>query len=133
MARIRGLKEALAALGQLPIEITNKVQRKAVTAGAKVIRNAVLQGVMSQGLVRTGRMLKGTRIKLHKDELGRTFATIGIKSWHWHLHEFGSRRERARPFLRPALAAAETAARTAVQQVLQRELAKLAKKKVSGR
>lgn len=128
--RITGLKQALDALGKLPLEITNKVQKKAVGAGARVLQRALALAIVSQGLVRTGRMLKTVRIQYHRDELGRTSASIGLKRARiWHLHEFGTRQMRARPFIRPALMASRVEAEAAVTKVVKREIVALARKK----
>lgn len=130
--RIKGLKEALAALGSIPLEIRNKVQRKAIRAGAKEIQAVIRERITAEALVDTGMLRENIKIQLLKDDVGGVSASVGSSFRTWHTREFGTRFMRARPFLRPTLDAALDRVKVAMYGVLKKDLVRLANKKRRG-
>lgn len=125
---ILGAKELEEALKQLPEEIAKKVAINAVTAGAKIVleaarRNAPV-GHESKGRVRMRTTKKGKvvisnygklklNLRISRGNTSRGFnvapsphsITITVNTGHafWGMFsEFGTSKERARPWFRPA-------------------------------
>lgn len=132
--KITGLKQALDALGKLPVDVVNKIQRAALRAGAKEVRAVVIDRVVGQDLVRTGRLRNSIKVRLHREKgaLGGSTASIGSTLSRWHLAEFGTETQPARSYLRSSLGEATQRAKVAMHGVLKKKLVTLARKKLRG-
>lgn len=101
-AEIQGLDELERRLVALPSAVGIKVMRSALLDAAKPIRDAARERVHK----RTGALARS--IGLASGATGKDGAFAGIRmarklaGWRWHFEEFGTSRQRARPFLRPA-------------------------------
>lgn len=140
--RIEGLAQLDRALRELPQRIANRGLRASVYAGAKVIRDEARsrapKAAQSLGPKQPPPgTLKRSVIMKQIPELssltrqtffvtvrhGKKFRKQGKKgnlsqdAWYWRFVEFGTRKMRARPFLRPAL---EAKRREAVQAMKDR-------------
>ena len=140
--RIEGLAQLDRALRELPDRVANRGLRSSVYAGAKVIRDEARaqapKAAQSLGSKQPPPgTLKRSVIMKQIPELssltrqtffvtvrhGKKFRKQGKKgnlsqdAWYWRFVEFGTRKMRARPFLRPAL---EAKRREAVQAMKDR-------------
>ena len=140
--RIEGLAQLDRALRELPDRVANRGLRASVYAGAKVIRDEARaqapKAAQSLGSKQPPPgTLKRSVIMKQIPELssltrqtffvtvrhGKKFRKQGKKgnlsqdAWYWRFVEFGTRKMRARPFLRPAL---EAKRREAVQAMKDR-------------
>ena len=140
--RIEGLAELARALRELPERVAKNGLRVSVYAGAKVIRDeARLRAPKAAQSLGLGQpppgTLKRSVIMKQVPELssqtrqtffvlvrhGKKYRNQGKKgnlsqdAWYWRFLEFGTRKMRARPFLRPAL---EAKRREAVQAMKER-------------
>mgnify|MGYP000008431021 CR=1 FL=1 len=140
--QIKGLDALAKALKELPDRVAKNGLRAAVYAGAKVIRDeAKLQAPVATGDLGPNQPPPGTLKRsvilkqipeLSKKNKQTFFVTVrhgkkyrkqGKKgnlsqdAWYWRFVEFGTRKMRARPFLRPAL---EAKRRDAVQAMKDR-------------
>ena len=140
--RIEGLAELARALRELPERVAKNGLRVSVYAGAKVIRDeARLRAPKAAQSLGLGQpppgTLKRSVIMKQVPELssqtrqtffvlvrhGKKYRKQGKKgnlsqdAWYWRFLEFGTRKMRARPFLRPAL---EAKRREAVQAMKER-------------
>jgi HK97 gp10 family phage protein len=126
--RIEGLAQLERALRELPQRIANRGLRAAVYAGAKVVRDEAREraprAAQSLGPNQPPPgTLRRSLIMKHARELsgggrqtfyvlvrhGKKYRKQGKKgnlsqdAWYWRFVEFGTRKMRARPFLRSAL------------------------------
>ncbi|NCV88474.1 MAG: HK97 gp10 family phage protein [Oxalobacteraceae bacterium] len=141
---IEGLAQLDRALRELPQRIANRGLRASVYAGAKVIRDEARsrapKAAQSLGPKQPppGTLKRSVMMK-HIRELsgsgrqtfyvlvrqGRKYRNQGRRgnlsqdAWYWRFVEFGTRKMRARPFLRPAL---EFRRREAVDAIKERLL-----------
>ena len=132
---LTGFKELSAALRSLGPKVARNGLRRAVSAGAAVIRD----DARSRARVATGEMKRDIMIKRERDVKGgdtfgakySVFVRSGKKSrlagkgrdvqkdsFYWKFQEFGTSKMAARPFLRPAFAAKREAAVEAIGKVL---------------
>lgn len=123
---MKGLKELDAILkNELPRAAGNRALNAAMTAGAAVVRDEARRRVH----VDTGRLKKAIytfKIRSSQTEHSASRAvSVRNKSrkdprsaYYWWWVEFGTRFQRARPFLRPALKAAAGRATEAVRDRL---------------
>ena len=142
LVKVEGLTELAKALRELPDRVAKNGLRVSVYAGAKVIRDeARLRAPKATESLGPNQpppgTLKRSVIMKHIPELssltrqtffvtvrhGKKYRKQGKKgnlsqdAWYWRFVEFGTRKMRARPFLRPAL---EAKRRDAVQAMKER-------------
>jgi HK97 gp10 family phage protein len=142
LVKVEGLAELAKALRELPDRVAKNGLRVSVYAGAKVIRDeARLRAPKATESLGPNEpppgTLKRSVIMKHIPELssltrqtffvtvrhGKNYRKQGKKgnlsqdAWYWRFVEFGTRKMRARPFLRPAL---EAKRRDAVQAMKER-------------
>ena len=142
LVKVEGLTELAKALRELPDRVAKNGLRVSVYAGAKVIRDeARLRAPKATESLGPNQpppgTLKRSVIMKHIPELssltrqtffvtvrhGKKYRNQGKKgnlsqdAWYWRFVEFGTRKMRARPFLRPAL---EAKRRDAVQAMKER-------------
>lgn len=132
---LTGFKELADALRSLGPKVARNGLRRAVSAGAAVIRDDARQ----RAPVATGEMRRDIMIKRERDARGgdtfgakySVFVRSGKKSrlagkgrnvqkdsYYWKFVEFGTSKMAARPFLRPAFASKRDAAVDAMGQKL---------------
>lgn len=133
LPRIKGLKEALAALGTIPIEVRDKIQKKAVAAGARTLQRIIRANITRQRLLDSGTLWATIKIQYVKQDKGTTSASVGSALSTWHPREFGSEKMAARPYLRPAIESGAPEIDEAVRVVLEKELVRLANKLRKGK
>lgn len=128
---IKGLKELLAAMKELPKAVAEKQLRASIVPGAQIIRNAAQELVQRK----TGLVQRAIRIAFNKNEstearkvyhvfvsknvrgIGKEFSgsrattkkirAAGNKekirdAFYWRFLEFGTAKMSAKPFMRPA-------------------------------
>jgi HK97 gp10 family phage protein len=142
LVKVEGLAELAKALRELPDRVAKNGLRVSVYAGAKVIRDeARLRAPKATESLGPNQpppgTLKRSVIMKHIPELssltrqtffvtvrhGKKYRNQGKKgnlsqdAWYWRFVEFGTRKMRARPFLRPAL---ESKRHDAVQAMKER-------------
>lgn len=101
---IKGLKELENDLKLLSRSENNKIKRKAVLAGAKVIRDAVKK----EAPVRSGKLRQNIRAesaKGHPDIAGISIRVKGksknpSNAYYWRFLEYGTSKMKANPFIR---------------------------------
>lgn len=141
--RVEGLRELDRALRELPDRIANRGLRASVYAGAKVIRDeAKIRAPKAARSLGPNQpppgTLKRSIIMKHVRELsgggrqtffvlvrhGKKYRKQGKRgnlsqdAWYWRFLEFGTRKMRARPFLRSALEAQRREAVSAIKDRL---------------
>jgi HK97 gp10 family phage protein len=108
-----GFTDVRRQLEGLPKSIVNKVVRRAVYAGATVVRNAAREKVP----VDTGALKASIVARANKNKKGEISASVGIvrrvykrgnkkgqqSRRYAHLVEFGTAHSAAQPFMRPAM------------------------------
>lgn len=154
---IKGLDGVLDALKALPQEVAGKnggIVRQALASGARLIRDEARQraprdtGAMAANIVmkrdrdpkREGanerytvgvrggaRRYAKTKRNVRKGRAGKEYETAG-NTYYWRFIEFGTERQKARPFLRPAFEVRKVDAREAIINSLQRGIARAAKR-----
>lgn len=149
---IDGLAELASALRELPVRIQKNGLRVSVYAAAKVIRDEarIRAPVATQSLGPNQPppgTLRRSIIMKHIPELssltrqtffvavrhGKKYSTQGKRgnlsqdAWYWRFLEFGTRKMRARPFMRPALEAKRREAVDAIKERLALQIATEAK------
>lgn len=150
--QVKGLAEINQRLSQLGPKVERTVVRKALAAGAAVIRDEarlrapVYTGNVSEGHPPPGTLKKSIWQKYipEASRSGRTVFFVGVRhgkgrqsvgkkslnldAYYWWFVEFGSRNNRpARPFMRPAYEAKKGAAVDAIADVLSSGIAQAAK------
>jgi len=127
--QVKGAAELVKLLNQLPARVAKNGLRNAVYAGAKVVRDEAKSRAPKAAEAMPNQPPPGTLrrsvIMKHIPELssltrqtffvtvrhGKKYRFQGKKgnlsqdAWYWRFIEFGTRKMRARPFLRPALEA----------------------------
>jgi HK97 gp10 family phage protein len=155
--KIEGLAELGKALRELPERVARNGLRVSVYAGAKVVRDeARARAPKAQQSLGPNQpppgTLKRSVIMKHIPELssptrqtffvtvrhGKKYRKQGKKgnlsqdAWYWRFVEFGTRKMRARPFLRPALEAkrreAGQAMKDRLSERIEMEASKLSRK-----
>lgn len=120
LKHVKGLSELLAALDQLPDNVSKNVLRGMVNAGATVIKNeARAMAPVDTGALRQSIIQKHIPEKSNKFvqtyyvtvRSGPRFKKIGGKltritgapdAFYWRFLEFGTKKMAAKPFMRPA-------------------------------
>jgi HK97 gp10 family phage protein len=155
--KIEGLAELGKALRELPERVARNGLRVSVYAGAKVVRDEARARAPKAALSLGPNQpppgtLKRSVIMKHIPELssltrqtffvtvryGKKYRKQGKKgnlsqdAWYWRFVEFGTRKMRARPFLRPALEAkrreAGQAMKDRLSERIEMEVSKLSRK-----
>jgi HK97 gp10 family phage protein len=109
--KIEGLDELRRALLQLPKELRKGPLRSAVSAGARIVQRKAAElapideGTLKKAIYRT-RSREGSssvqEMAIVGVRYGKRFRRRGLDAWYWRFIEFGTRKMRARPFMRPA-------------------------------
>ena len=114
--KISGGVELTRALEALNEKVKKKILRSAVVAGAAVVKKRAKQIAKSKGIEDTGALIRNIAAKVERQR-SDTYAQINIGVRHgkpkkgaknqddpfyWHMHEFGTSKMAARPFIRPA-------------------------------
>ncbi len=146
--RVEGLQELSQRISALNKTVANRVVRKAATAGARLIRdeaksrvpvdtgllkrNIVVKKFRDQGPgnVRYGIGLVSSKAVYSNNKTNRRKGRVGQsyyqdKAFYGHMVEFGTRKMKARPFLRPAFESQKEKAVDIVKNTLKEELDKL--------
>lgn len=131
--KIDGLKELAAAMRELPDRVAKNALRRAVSAGAIVVRNEA----RARAPVDTGEMRRDIQVKRERNSAGQMVATYSVfvrsgkksrlagkkrnvqrDSYYWRFVEFGTVKMAAKPFMRPAFESKKEAAVTQIAAVL---------------
>lgn len=130
-----GFKEMQQRLTSLSDDLKGRVAMAAAGSGAGVVRKRAKQNAQAIGLIDTGALVENIAIAREKSNglqfayrigvRGRRAKKAGGNPWYWWMHEFGTSRMPARPFLTPALVSERDAALTAMKRVLGRRLTRL--------
>ena len=114
-----GVKEMEAVFFALPERMQKNVLSSAVRGGASIIKKAAKSNLQANGSVRTGLLFKSINIRVKRySRSGIIYAAVGarrdvvgttidgrriVPANYIHFVEFGTRKSRAKPFLRPAV------------------------------
>lgn len=146
--RVEGLRELSDRLEKLDKKVAGQVVRKAAITGARLIRDEaknrvpVDTGVLKQnivikrfrtrgkgnvrygiGLVSSKAVYSNTKTNRKKGRVGKSY--YQDKAFYGHMVEFGTRKMKARPFLRPAFESQKEKAVDVVKNTLKQEIDKL--------
>lgn len=139
-AKFDGFDDLLANFKALPEQVAKKHLRASVSAGAKVVREAVKE----RAPVDTGRLKRSVYQKQIRERSGPTTQAffVGVRSgakrgkngkkdysqaaFYWIFREFGTSKLPAIPFLRPAFEAQKEAAVDAIAETLDKRIQKTA-------
>lgn len=114
--KLNGGPELAFALSQLGDNVRKKITRRAVTAGAQVVKKRAKEIAKSKGIQDTGALIRNIAGKVEK-QTSPDYVQINIGVRHgkpkknakrqddpfyWFFHEFGTSKMAARPFIRPA-------------------------------
>lgn len=141
-AKLEGFKELAEALRELGPRVARNTLRRAVSAGAVVIRN----DARSRAPVDTGEMKKDIQVKRERDNRGLMVANYSVfvrtgkksrlsgakrdvnkDSFYWRFVEFGTAKMAAQPFMRPAFEAKKEEAVARIGEVLDQGIQKAAR------
>lgn len=97
--------------------------RKVLTAVARKAMKPVHQSALQKVAVDRGALKASIRLATVKPKSSNVVASAGISirgpgAHRWHFEEFGTRRQKARPFLRPAFAQHQQAILTSITELL---------------
>lgn len=128
---IQGAADVQALLARFEPPEVDRVLKKAVKEGAKVMKRAVKSSIKTRLHSQTGNLLGSTRYKSIRRSrgIGYVIGPMGRKARHRHLVEFGHDitfikkkaggkvvgRVRPHPYMEPAFAASEEPARAAIE------------------
>lgn len=150
---VKGLKDLNEALLKLPLQVRQRPLRSAAAAAAKVIRDEarnrapVDSGVLRSEIVHTRSKSESregsevwyvtVRFKKKKyvnsvgnrllDRVGKSYGADG-NAYYWKFLEFGSSKQRPKPFLRPAFDGSRTQALEMFKKRLAQSIARIARK-----
>lgn len=131
---VEGLKELEAKLNALPAAGAIKAMRSALmfalTPMVKAARGSVAKrsGALAKAIVKRSFINKKNNFKADAGVVMNTKKKA--PGWRWHFEEFGTSRQKARPFLRPAFDNNKELAITRfVSQIKKRIAAEIAKAK----
>ena len=107
------LAEALSKLGE---KVRKKITRRAVVAGAQVVKKRAKEIAKTKGIEDTGALIRNIAGKVEKQRSpDYVQINIGVRHgkpkknakrqddpFYWFFHEFGTSKMAARPFIRPA-------------------------------
>ena len=114
--KLNGGPELAFALSKLGDNVRKKITRRAVTAGAQVVKKRAKEIAKSKGIQDTGALIRNIAGKVEK-QTSPDYVQINIGVRHgkpkknakrqddpfyWFFHEFGTSKMAARPFIRPA-------------------------------
>jgi len=127
---ITGLREIERALKRLPTRTVERISRKALSAGARLVRDDARR----RAPFRTGRLKKSIKVKARRSRRNVITVSVLTKVRYSHLVELGTH-ERfvkknkrfvgampARPFMRPALEVNRHKALDVYKRVMWREI-----------
>ena len=146
--KMLGLKELSAQLDALPLRVAQRILGKAVSAGARIVRDeAIARAPVATGALRSQIFTKRERsesayektsvvgVKNGVARYGNTAANrrmnragkeykVDGKTYYWRFLEFGTHKMRAHPFLRPAFDDKQWEAVRAIQETLEKNIDK---------
>jgi HK97 gp10 family phage protein len=133
---IHGLDDLARQLKELPERVARNALRSAVYAGASVVRKEV----KARAPVATGKLKAAVyqkQIREHSNLYTQVFF-VGVRSgarrrrdgtkdfsrdaWYWRMHEMGTSKMAARPFVRPAFIAVQQQAVSAIAEKLRERI-----------
>ena len=114
--KIEGGADLSRRLLELNDKLQKKILRSAVVAGAQVVKKRAKQIARSKGIEDTGALIRNIAGKVEKQRSPEYVQiNIGVRHgkpnpkakrqddpFYWHMHEFGTSKMAARPFIRPA-------------------------------
>ena len=114
--KIEGGADLSRRLLELNDKMQKKILRSAVVAGAQVVKKRAKQIARSKGIEDTGALIRNIAGKVEKQRSPEYVQiNIGVRHgkpnpkakrqddpFYWHMHEFGTSKMAARPFIRPA-------------------------------
>jgi HK97 gp10 family phage protein len=114
--KIEGGADLSRHLLELNDKLQKKILRAAVVAGAQVVKKRAKQIARSKGVEDTGALIRNIAGKVEKQRSPEYVQiNIGVRHgkpnpkakrqddpFYWHMHEFGTSKMAARPFIRPA-------------------------------
>lgn len=124
---ILGLKEVKAKLQRLPVEVSQKAVKTSLRKAASIVKKAAQANAAGVDDPKTGRKIADNismqfSSRIHRKTNGDVVAyRIGVSTSrgripspnqdtgprgstpHWHLVEFGTQKNKSKPFMRPAL------------------------------
>lgn len=112
--KIEGLEHVKDRLKGLGPELSKKALNQAVSAGARIIRDAGKQAApVDTGALRNSIYTKRIKELSSTEEAtyfvgarsGYKYKSKNADGWYFHMVEFGTEKMQARPFLRPAFEA----------------------------
>jgi len=133
--KTEGFAELRLRLNAMKEDMRGTTAYAATAAGARVVRDRAKRNAIALGLVDTGSMVENIAISRVKSD-GFTFIyKIGVRGkkkakkggsnpWYWFMHEFGTSRMPARPFVTPALSSETSKALAAMARTLKRRIDK---------
>ena len=150
--RIEGLAELRASFANVGTNMKKRTARSMVVAAGGVLKREAKRLAQSQGLRKTGALIKNIAIKREKTPEGiaqyhlgeRHGRHLGRKAekklvvgksgrivtkrvndpFYWYFHEFGTKKMQARPFIGPALENKRNEAIKAMEDRLAKEIEK---------
>lgn len=131
--KLEGVEETLKAIDALSLKMQEKVILNAVRAGGRSLVKEIKSRTYSTGLKRvTGELADSVVLKTvaKRKRSGPELVKIGFKkptSRRVHLHEYGTSRTKATPFVRPALDAKGAAAGELIVKKMADGLKRIAK------
>lgn len=131
---IKGLAELEAKLNALPAAGAKKAMRSALMFALTPMLKAARDGVAKRSGALAKAIVKRSFITKANDFQAEAGVVMNTKKkapgWRWHFEEFGTSRQKARPFIRPAFDNNKAEAVTRfVEQIKKRIAAELAKAK----
>lgn len=114
--KLSGGRELADALAKIDDKIRKKITRRAVVAGAQVVKKRAKEIAKSKGIEDTGAVIRNIAGKVEKQSNpDYVQINIGVRHgkpkknakrqddpFYWFFHEFGTSKMPARPFMRPA-------------------------------
>lgn len=124
---VTGFKELQKSLMQFGPRLARRSLARAVSSGAAIVRTEARLKARSQGLYKTGNLVKSIRIKKLKTRDWKTTQIYGIghsgKGWYGALFEgLFKDPQRHRPHLRPALDENQTKIINTIRLRLEKEI-----------
>lgn len=98
---LEGVKELINELERVSDDVAGDLA-KVIKKGGKIVRDAAKSNIESQGLVKTGALRDSMKMRITEKDRSQVEATIGPTKFYGRFHEFGTKKMKARPFLRPA-------------------------------
>jgi HK97 gp10 family phage protein len=119
-------------------DLQKRISYAAVSAAARVIKKKAIENAKAQGLHDSGSLQENiaiSRNRIGETGIGQYSYRIGVRGrkkakkggnnpWYWWLHEFGSSKHPARPFITPAMMSERSNALDAMERIIERRLQK---------